>query len=266
MHLAPTYIGWLANGEMPADLLRVRPFLTAEWRHLAMLNYRVAPALLAAYVPVGTELDAFAGVTYMSLVAFMFSNTRVLGIAIPGHRTFEEVNLRFYVCRRTPTGEWRRGVVFVKEIVPRRAIALVARAAYNEPYVALPMRHQIAGSPDGGVSAEYGWRTARGWHVLAADATGPAAPIEMGSKAEFITEHYWGYTAQRGGGTVEYRVTHPRWNVWDATTRLTGPRLDILYGPALGDVLASEPDSAFLADGSAVSIEMPNRLAPAAAG
>lgn len=37
----------------------------------------------------------------------------------------ERAQLRFYVRRRVD-GEWRRGVMFIKEIVPRRAIAAAA--------------------------------------------------------------------------------------------------------------------------------------------
>ena len=107
-----------------------------------MLNYEVAPEALAPFVPAGTELDAWEGRHLVSMVGFMFQSTRGLGFPIPFHRNFEEVNLRFYV-RRKVDGEWRRGVVFIKEIVPRFAIAWVARTFYNENYVALPMSHRL---------------------------------------------------------------------------------------------------------------------------
>src|SRR6185503_10439864 len=104
---------------------------TAHWRFLMMLNYEVDPSVLHPLVPRGTELDTWHGRTYASVVGFLFLDTRVLGLAIPFHRDFEEVNLRFYVRRREAEA-WRRGVVFIKEIVPRWAIATVARVAYNE--------------------------------------------------------------------------------------------------------------------------------------
>src|SRR4029078_6426833 len=113
-------------------------FLTAEWRHLVMLNYAVEPALLAPLVPRGLELDQFAAITYVSVVGFLFLQTRGLGIPFPLQRNFEEVNLRFYVRQRAPEG-WRRGGVFLREIVPRRAIATLARLLYGEPYLAFPM-------------------------------------------------------------------------------------------------------------------------------
>ncbi len=40
-------------------------FLKAEWRHLAMLNYAVDPALLAPHLPAGCELDFFGGQTFL---------------------------------------------------------------------------------------------------------------------------------------------------------------------------------------------------------
>ena len=139
-------------------------FLTAEWRDLVMLNYEIDPGILAGLVPAGTELDLWQGRALVSVVGFHFRRTRVMGVAIPGHSNFEEVNLRFYVRREGPEG-WRRGVVFVKEIVPRFAIAWVARALYNENYVALPMRHAIVGrsrAARSGASAISGGTTGAG--------------------------------------------------------------------------------------------------------
>ena len=182
-----------------------RPFLTARWRYLAMLNYEVPPEALAPLVPRGTELDAWQGKTFASVVGFLFLDTRVHGFAIPGHRNFEEVNLRFYVRHRAEDG-WRRGVVFVKEIVPRLAIAATARVLYGEKYVALPMRHSITGDPArGGMYVTYGWRHpffGGRWMGLGAVVSGAAKEAQPGSEEEFITEHYWGYSSLRGGGSV----------------------------------------------------------------
>ena len=242
------------------------PFLTARWRYLAMLNYAVPPEVLAPFVPAGTELDSWRGTTFASVVGFLFLDTRVLGVAIPGHRDFEEVNLRFYVRRKAAEG-WRRGVVFVKEIVPRMAIAATARLLYGEKYVALPMRHSITGDPArAGMYVQYGWRLRgfggfRGhWNGLGAVATGSAAEVAPDSEEEFITEHYWGYSSTRGGGCVEYQVEHPRWRVW----KLQRPVLDCdvaaLYGERFTAPLAAEPSSAFLADGSTVVVHRGRRL------
>ncbi|HEX7980960.1 MAG TPA: DUF2071 domain-containing protein, partial [Gemmatimonadaceae bacterium] len=108
-------------------------FLTAEWRWLVMLNYEVPPEVLAPYVPRGTSLDLWQGHALVSVVGFRFIETRVIGVPIPFHRHFDEVNLRFYVRRELPGGEARRGVVFIRELVPKPMIAWVARALYNEP-------------------------------------------------------------------------------------------------------------------------------------
>lgn len=235
------------------------PFLTAQWRWLAMLNYAVDPAVLRPLVPAGTELDAWGGVTYASVVGFMFLDTRVMGVPIPFHRDFEELNLRFYVRRRGPEG-WRRGVVFVKEIVPRMAIAAVARVVYNENYVALPMRHRVDVSVQAGGTVEYGWRTRGRWCALRARVRGPAAPLVEGSEEEFITEHYWGYARQRDGGTVEYRVEHPRWKVWRAESASLDCDVAALYGPGFAESLSAAPRSALVADGSAIVVRQGRRI------
>ena len=111
-----------------------RPFLTASWTDLVILNYEVPPAVVLPLVPRGTELDIWQGQALVSLVGFLFTDTRVRGLAIPWHRHFEEVNLRFYVRRRVASAPDRRAVVFVRELVPRYAIAAIARFLYNEPY------------------------------------------------------------------------------------------------------------------------------------
>jgi uncharacterized protein YqjF (DUF2071 family) len=231
----------------------LRTFLTAEWRYLAMLNYRIDPALLAPFVPAGTELDQWQGATFVSMVGFLFLDTRVLGAGIPFHRDFEEVNLRFYV-RRTAEDGVRRGVVFIKEIVPRWAIATTARLFYGEKYVALPMRHDVPLSGGRPVHAEYDWRHGGAWDRLRVVPAGDAVEAAAGSEEEFITEHYWGYSRQRNGGTVEYRVEHPRWRVWRAAAASLECRAAELYGPQFAAALASPPSSAFLADGSPVIV------------
>ena len=225
-----------------------------------MLNYVAPEALLAPLVPAGVDLDRWRGTLYVSVVGFLFRDTRVLGVPIPAHRTFPEVNLRFYV-RRDTAGEARRGVVFVRELVPRRAIALVAGLLYNEPYRALPMRYVTqADEEQGAFTREYSWRPATDWTRLSARTIGPSRMLEAQSEEEFITEHYWGYTRQRDGGTVEYRVSHPRWNVWTATdARLEGD-LARDYGDAFARVLAGPPRSAFVADGSPVVVYSPTRI------
>jgi uncharacterized protein YqjF (DUF2071 family) len=233
-------------------------FLTARWEHLVLLNYACPRELLEPLVPAGTVLDTWNGEALVSLVGFMFVDTRLLGVPVPFHRTFEEVNLRFYVRRHAP--ELRRAVVFIRELVPRAAIATVARVVYNEPYLAVPMRHAISLRADVGGTVRYGWSHGGADFEIAASASGPAAPLVPGSAAEFITEHYWGYTRQRDGGTLEYLVEHPPWQVWTASrASFTRPAAS-LYGAEFAEVLAQVPRSAFIAVGSPVAVHHGRRL------
>jgi uncharacterized protein YqjF (DUF2071 family) len=234
----------------------MRPFLTANWRYLAMLNFAVDPKILQPLVPRETELDFDKGQTFLSVVAFLFLDTRVIGLPIPLHRNFEEVNLRFSVRRKSGDG-WRRGVVFVRELVPRRAIAFVARTFYDEPYLALPMRHLLE-HKEGRVFAEYQWRRGRRWETLAMTATGEPRNGAEGSHEEFITEHYWGYTARRDGCS-EYRVEHPRWRLWTAETTKFEADVATLYGPQFVEPLASQAVSAFIAEGSPIEVHRRTR-------
>jgi uncharacterized protein YqjF (DUF2071 family) len=221
-----------------------------------MLNYEIDPAVLRPLVPRGTELDPWEGRAFVSVVGFLFLRTHVLGIPVPFHRNFEEVNLRFYVRRRLADG-WRRGVVFVKEVVPRWAIAAVARRLYNENYVACPM-HSAVRLPDlaagtGGL-VEYGWTSQGRVNTVRAEFAGMPDPLKPGSLEEFITEHYWGYVVQRDGSALEYEVVHPPWRVWHATAAALDCDVAGFYGGQYEEALSRPPASAFVAEGSAVKV------------
>lgn len=248
------------NGSSPTP--SDRPFLSAEWRFLAMANFRVDPAVVEPWVPRDTRLDLFAGETYLSIVGFLFRNTRVLGMPVPFHRHFEEVNLRLYV-RRELNGEIRRGVVFLKELAPRWAVSTVARAVYNENYTTLPMRHQVLGFGDQPTQSRqvgYEWHFAGRWHALHMQVSGLPTPLCPGSHEEFIAEHYWGYCRQRDGGTVEYHVEHPPWHVWPHADLHFDCDVEQLYGSQLATALTQPVTSAFVADGSAVRVHKPQRI------
>jgi uncharacterized protein YqjF (DUF2071 family) len=217
-----------------------------------MLNFVVDPKIVAPLVPPETELDFENGETFLSVVGFLFLDTRLLGLPIPLHRGFEEVNLRFYV-RKKSADTWRRGVVFVRELVPRRAIALVARAFYGEKYLALPMKHEIE-HVDPKLKVEYSWRRGCKWESLKMSASGEPQAIAAGSHAEFITEHYWGYTRVRAGCS-EYQVEHPRWKIWNANDFEFRGDTAALYGPQFVETLSAPPRSAFIAEGSPITIE-----------
>jgi uncharacterized protein len=243
-------------------MTRTRTFLTAEWHNLLMLNYAVDPSVLHRFVPVGTHLDTFEGRTYLSLVGFQFNRTRVLGFAIPFHQNFEEVNVRFYVRRLSEAGESKRGVVFIKELVPKRAIAAIARWVFNEKYQRVPMSHRIESHPNGGVAqAEYAWRSGPNQCAMTIETEGSSYLPAAGSESEFITEHYWGYAAQSDGGSLEYEVQHPQWSLWKAKQAAFKGNATALYGSEIATILTRKPDSAFLAKGSAVTVFKGTRIA-----
>ncbi len=223
-----------------------------------MFNYEIAPELLEPMVPRGTEMDFWNGRTYVSLVGFRFLNTRVWGISFPRHRHFEEVNLRFYVRHKAADG-WRRGVVFIKELVPRRIIAYAARKFYNENYLAVPMAHEIAETA-GTMSVAYYWRHKRVDGHMKLTTLDEPKPLVAESKQEFITEHYWGYSRQRDGSTMEYRVEHEPWRIWESGKAELRCDVAKLYGEKFCDALNGPPASAFLADGSKVKVYRGLRL------
>ncbi len=236
-------------------------FLRAVWQRLAMLNYEVDPAVLEGHVPAGTELDFHKGRTWVSVVGFRFLRARVLGVPVPFHANFDEVNLRFYVRRRAPEG-WRRGVVFVKELVPRRMLAWVARRAYGENYVALPMRHDVVDPTNGAPGhVAYEWKVDGRWQGLRASFQGDPALPAVGSEAAFIAEHYWGYTRRGDARTDEYAVEHPPWRVWTATDAALDCDVAALYGERFVETLASTPTSVFVAEGSDILVRRGTRLA-----
>ena len=239
-----------------------RVFLTARWRDVVMLNYEVDGALLTGYSPRGCEVDSFGGRTLVSLVGFRFLRTRMFGaVRVPFHSNFLEVNLRFYVRRRDDSaGGVRRGVVFLREIVPRHAVAGIARFAYNENYCCCTMRHRLEEN-GAGMSAAYQWRAGGEWLGFEAQARGaPALPVE-GSIEQFVCEHYWGYSRQRDGGTVEYHVAHPPWRVRQSESAWFAGDAGTIYGAAFGEVLVRKPDSAFIAEGSEVTVFAGKRIA-----
>jgi uncharacterized protein YqjF (DUF2071 family) len=225
-------------------------FLTAEWNNLLMLNYAVDAAMVERFVPAGTELDVFEGKTYLSLVGFEFNRSRIFGFTVPFHQAFEEVNLRFYVRRST-----RRGVVFIQELVPKYAVAAVARFAFKENYSCVPMSHRIVTHAECDVvEAEYQWGSGPDQCLMRIETEGVSFLPPDGSASQFITEHYWGYAAQPGGGCLEYEVQHPRWCVRKAKRMGFSGNAVGLYGTEIGQALMRNPDSGFLAKGSPVTV------------
>jgi uncharacterized protein YqjF (DUF2071 family) len=250
-------------------------FLTAEWRKLIMAQYAIDPALLAPYLPGGLELDLYQdseaphtpATCYVSLVGFLFTRVRLKGIPPPFHTTFEEVNLRFYVRRNLPDGTHRRGVVFISEIVPKPAITLLARALYGEAYRTARTRHTWATTPTS-LDVRYDWKHRGHWQTVSAHASPQPEPIAPNSLNEFITEHYWGYTKRRilfgrPGGTGEYGVAHPRWQVYPLISTHIEADFGSLYGPSFAPLTQREPDHVLLAEGSPIAIRSGSHFTPA---
>jgi uncharacterized protein YqjF (DUF2071 family) len=234
-------------------------FLTAEWLNLVLLNYAVPAALLEPLVPKGTELHLLRSEAYVSVVGFMFVDTRVRGIAIPFHRTFEEVNLRFYV-KRSVDGEERHAVTFIRELVPRIAIMVAARLTYNEPYLAVPMSHRLELDSLRRRRAEYRWGRETAAGAVTGDGLGPTEVPAAGSDEAFMTQRHWGYTRQRDGSIMEYQVTHPVWRVGRIERGALEGNVGRTFGATFAPILTGPPRSAFFADGSAVTVHDPVRL------
>lgn len=226
----------------------MKKFLTARWEDLIMANYEVDPSLLASRVPAGTEIDLHEGKCFVSLVGFMFLDTRVLGFLIPFHVNFEEVNLRFYI-KREVDGETRRAVAFVKEIVPRGAIAAVARIMYGEPYERWTMGHTRTKREVG-----YWWSKGDCRNELSVELGENLGVPDAGSNGEFIIEHYWGYTKRGGSRVDEYKVEHPKWELFSVKNEKIGVDFGKTYGEEFAFLNGAKPHSILLAKGSEIAV------------
>jgi len=227
-------------------------FLTAEWRKLILINYKIDPEILMPYVPKGTELDFYKGNSYVSLVGFLFHNTKLLGIKIPFHRTFEEVNLRFYV-KYKDGDTWKRGVVFIKELVPKPALTFVANIIYKENYQTVPMQHKWINNEHDNI-VEYQWHTKNKSQKIRVHSEPNLKEIESDTEAEFITEHYFGYTKHKNF-TYEYEVKHPKWKYFPIIDYHIDVDFELNYGKVFKFLNHRQPNSILLADGSKVNVE-----------
>lgn len=227
-----------------------RPFLTAHWRRLAIISYALDPAVLAPLCPPGLEPDLREGRAFASLVAFDFLDTRVLGVHWPGFVDFPEVNLRFYV--REPEPPHRRGVCFVKELVPSRLVSAIARAFYNEPYE--PARMNSRWAVDAGRLTISHRVTLRGEHTIDASASEATSLPTEDSPEHWFKEHEWGFGVSRRGRTLVYRVVHERWAVHAGASVRVNVDFAKLYGPRWAALTGAEPASVVLAAGSPVTV------------
>jgi len=230
-----------------------RTFLDAQWRKLVMVNYAVNPEVLKKYLPFETELDLWNNTCYVSLVGFMFVDTKVLRMRIPFHINFEEINLRFYVKYKHTEG-YKRGVVFIKEIVPRPALTLVANLLYNENYETLPTQHTWEEKSDT-LTVAYGWKKRGQWHTMKVNADKTPVDIKPDSEEEFITEHFWGYTKISNNITSEYEVAHPRWQIYPIRDYEVNVDFNMVYGADFALLQDVMPLSVYLAEGSEILVK-----------
>ena len=228
-------------------------FLTARWEKLVMANYEIDPQLLQKFLPFGTELDLWEGKCMISLIGFMFLDTKLKGVKVPFHSNFEEVNLRFYV-KKLDHGIWKRGVVFIKEIVPKPAITLIANLLYQEHYHTMPMKHAWEIS-DQNLLIEYAFYNKKKWHSFSIIAEQNQQEIALGSEEEFITEHYWGYTQLSTTKTSEYEVVHPTWKIYPTINYSIHVDFEAVYGRNFKILNDSTPCSVFLAEGSEIAVK-----------
>ena len=227
-------------------------FLTAEWRKLAIVNYSIDPYILLPYLPYKTELDFWKDKCFVSLVGFGFINSKLKGISIPFHRNFEEINLRFYV-RYKDGNKWKRGVCFIKEIVPKPALTFIANSVYRENYITLPTKHALLVG-EKHMEVSYSWKHAQEWDFIIVKTELQPEDLLVDSEEEFITEHYWGYTQLDKFLTSEYEVQHPRWQTYRVIENQIKVRFGALYGAEFGFLKDAIPDSVMLAEGSLISV------------
>lgn len=227
-------------------------FLSAKWEHLVFVNFEIDPKLLAPYIPTGTKLDFFNGKTYISLVAFLFSNTKTMGV-VPAffHRCFEEINLRFYVIRQEKE-QTKRGVVFIKEIISKPFMAWIANHLYHENYITMPTSNHL----DIGHHYEYRW----GASNVTVATNGNSLNVKEDSFERWITEHYWGYTQVHKEKTIEYEVKHPVWNLYEVTNHHLNVNFSESFGKEYQEYIQKTPSSVLLAQGSKVTVHWPNIL------
>ncbi len=228
-------------------------FLKAEWRKLAIANYAIDPAVLQKYIPHKTELDIWNNTCYVSLIGFMFKNTKMLGLKIPFHIDFEEVNLRFYV-KYVENNQWKRGVVFIKELVPKLALSFVANTFYEEHYQTVPMSHKWE-LVDENINITYAWKYQNQEQKISVLAENTLHDILPNSETEFITEHYWGYTKVNENKTFEYEVTHPKWQTYKVKNYEINVDFGLVYGDDFKFLNNLKPSSVMLAEGSLITVE-----------
>ena len=228
-------------------------FLSAQWENLIMANYPVNPEVLKPYLPKGVELDLYENKAYVSLVGFMFKKTSLFNIPIPFFGTFEEINLRFYV-KRMEGNSIKRGVVFINETVPYKAVAWLANKLYKEHYIAIPTKNEIEITPTS-KNIKYHWKINKQWNHIAVNTAINGEEMLTDSIEEFIFEHYYGYTKVNNQLSQEYKVNHPRWLVNKVTDYSINCDFKSMYGNDFAFLSNVQPHSVIFAEGSPVTVK-----------
>lgn len=227
-------------------------FLKAQWQQIIMANYEVPESSLIPYLPKGVELDTYNNKHYVSLVGFLFENTRLFNFPIPFLGTFEEINLRFYVVRKEDN-KVKRGVVFINETVPYKTVAWLANKLYHEKYTCVPTKHlwKINATEK---QIDYMFKSNDCWQNISVHAETNEHLMKKNSLEEFIFEHYYGYTKVSEHQTEEYRVNHPRWKINNVIHHEINCDFNKMYGKDFAYLNNQSPQSVYITNGSAVSI------------
>jgi uncharacterized protein len=234
-------------------------FLKANWENIVMANYAIDPNILLPYLPKGVELDLYNGKACVSLVGFMFKNTKLFNVPIPYLGTFEEINLRFYVLRKEGN-EIKRAVVFINETIPYKLVAWMANKLYKEHYTTIPTKHTI-NINEYSKEIKYEWLKDNKWNSIALETSTASEAMQEGSFEQFIFEHYYGYTKINDEATEEYRLHHPSWKINSITKCAIDCDFKSMYGNDFEILNQTKPKAVFIAEGSKVEVEWKrNRL------
>ena len=230
----------------------MKVFLKAKWENIIMANYQIEPELLLPFLPKGVSLDLYQGKAYVSLVGFMFKNTKLFDVPIPFFGTFEEINLRFYVVRKEGD-ELKRGVVFINETIPYRLVAWIANKLYKEHYTVVPTKHQLIKTSESN-HIQFEWLLQKKWNSIAVDFDSKTESMKTDSLEKFIYEHYYGYTKINEHQTEEYQLRHPSWKTHKINDYNIDCDFEAMYGKSFSILNQTKPTAVFIAKGSDVSI------------
>ena len=133
------------------------------------------------------------------------------------------------------------------------------RDRYKEHYQTLPMQHSKTEN-ENSKDFVYQWKTQNKLNIILVETEKNPIEIEVGSEAEFITEHYFGYTKVNEATTFEYEVKHPRWVQFQVLNHKIDVDFETNYGSEFEFLNNTQPVSVMLAKGSEISVEPKKRI------